>query len=631
MLVILPLLAFLSVWLLLVNLDSQHAWRHAFLRAALVGGVWLVISTELLSLGHGITPLGLSLAWLLPGGVATGWLLRVGKRQKLLWYPDLAWLRRWPQALLTLLILTVLVVTALVAWLAPPNTFESLHYRMARVAHWAQGKSVAHFVTGIEIQNSYPPLAEFAFLHVYVLAGSDRLVNYVEWFVMVGCVLGTSLMAQLLGAGIAGQLIAALFTATLPNGIAQASSTMNEYVVTFWSMCAAVEFLFLLKSRGRVGDVIVAMSTAAGLALATKPIAAPYLLPLAIGTAIILVRRVKIGEYILLVAGALIICLTLNLGYLWRNMNTYHSLYSVKEVSVQANEMRNWKGLLSNLLRNAAMQASTPWKEVNYQLTRLVVGIHFKTGIDVNDPRTTAHGEFWVRPINTSDITSPNPLHAWLILLVFVLSILRGKTVGWERWSYQLLVLGSYVVFCYLFKWQIFGTRYLLPFFILYAPLVGTVLTTRWPAVNVVTGGVLLLTSLPWLFSLQNRPLVVTPATVPFSLLEAPREQFYFATFETGYAPYKRVAEKVRESGCQNVGLYLSGTSPEYVWWVLLGAPRSPIRIEWLMADASARYVDPDFSPCAIISDAGKADSLRGLPFAYSEGNISLYLKGGER
>ncbi len=78
-------------------------------------------------------------------------------------------------------------------------------------------------------------------LHLYVLAGGDRFVNFIEWFSMVGSVIAVSFIAFRFGAGNRGQWLASLFVATLPMGIVQASSSMTDYVVAFWILCAAIE------------------------------------------------------------------------------------------------------------------------------------------------------------------------------------------------------------------------------------------------------------------------------------------------------------------------------------------------------------------------------------------------------
>ncbi|GAI89103.1 unnamed protein product, partial [marine sediment metagenome] len=52
---------------------------------------------------------------------------------------------------------------------------------MARVAHWAQQGSVAHYASGVKNQILMSPGAEFAVLHLYVLGSGDQLVNFVGW------------------------------------------------------------------------------------------------------------------------------------------------------------------------------------------------------------------------------------------------------------------------------------------------------------------------------------------------------------------------------------------------------------------------------------------------------------------
>ena len=90
-------------------------------------------------------------------------------------------------------------------------------------------------------------------------------------------------------------------------------------------------------------------------------------------------------------------------------------------------------------------------------------------GVALNDPRTTAHGEFWVRPTFSyvNENTAPNPLHAYLIIPFIIIAILRYKKINYINAVFLGLVIATFVVFSYVFKWQIFGSRYQLPFFVL--------------------------------------------------------------------------------------------------------------------------------------------------------------------
>jgi hypothetical protein len=220
--------------------------------------------------------------------------------------------------LLLIGIVSILVATALVAWFAPPNTWDSLNYHMSRVAHWAQEHSIRPFTTGIEIQNSMPPGAEILVLQTYVLGAGDRWVNFVEWTAMLLSVVGVMFIASKFGVRRWGQLASALFVVTLPNGVMQATSTMTDYVVALWMVCIAAETIEFARGRIEVGGLISA-SAAAGLALQTKQTAAAYALPFAIWIGYLLFRQRSLRHVLLWGFLALGIVMITNSGYFLRN------------------------------------------------------------------------------------------------------------------------------------------------------------------------------------------------------------------------------------------------------------------------------------------------------------------------
>ncbi len=76
-----------------------------------------------------------------------------------------------------------------------------MSYHLARVAHWGQNHTVAFYPTHIVRQLYQPPWAEYAMLHLYILAGGDRLANLVQWVAMAVSLVGVSVIARQLGAG----------------------------------------------------------------------------------------------------------------------------------------------------------------------------------------------------------------------------------------------------------------------------------------------------------------------------------------------------------------------------------------------------------------------------------------------
>jgi hypothetical protein len=629
MLILFPLLAFVALAFLMASYFPELGWRHNFLRASILWGTWLVFAIELLSLFKTVSQIGLTLMWLALIGGCIVWLIKRWRDGFIPRHPDFSWFKNPGYAIMMLALVVIFVVVGIVAWFAPPNTYDSLNYHMPRVAHWAQNHSVAHYPTGVDRQDSFAPVAEYTMLNSYVLTGGDRFANFSDWFAMVGSVIGVSAAAALLGAPLAGQFLAALFVATLPMGIAQASSTMTDYVTGFWVVCVAVEFLFLWTEEKPNWRTVLFLSLSAGLALATKSTALTFLLPFAIATPVLLFRKTSRIQFLELVALAVLVVGLVNAGYVTRNLRTYGAPFDPRHSQDFPNQRLDWRGLVSTTLRTAVFQLQTPWDVLNLQLMRLVVGVHFKMGLDVNDPRSTVIGEFSIGKPTTNEDTTTNPLHALLILVTAAVSLFTVKRTGKRVLFYQLLVLAAFVAFSFMLKWQIFQSRLLLPFFLIAAPAFGVVLGSILPTwAATVVGLGLVASSFMWLVSINPRPLIPLSGKTEWpSVLTAPREQMYFTSIPGAYEPMKQVVSLIEGVQCKEVGMAISGAGAEYPYWVLLGAPRDDLRIEWIVAGTpSARYSDPGFKPCAVICDTcGDASSYRGLPLLTQFGKINLY------
>ncbi len=632
MLVFLPVFSFLSLFIYLGQVRPTWGWRLSFLRSTVFLGVYGILSVEVLSLLDAVTQIVLTIIWSIPLvglSIALGVLWR---RDKVLRLPII----RFPEDLFERIsiigIILILLITALVAWLTPPQTWDSLNYHMSRVAHWAQNQSVKPFATGIEIQNSIPPGAELGFLHLYVLGGGDRYVNFVEWFAMLGCLVGVSLMAKEFGANRKGQIISVLFAATIPMGIVQASSTMTDYVVALWVVCVAVEILGLQPKRSIVVEV-VAMSAAAGLAILTKPIAYAYLLPLAIYAVFRIIRISKLK--MLLGASVLAVSLVgiLNIGHFGRMIYTYGSVFPKDQITRHSNQMKDLRGLTSNVLRNIGLHVGTPSPHINKGMFIVIEKIHDWIGIDLNDPRTTSFGTFKVKMPTTNEVTIGNPLHSWIILGFFIMLVVgRWKSLQPEIVVFSLLVLSTFFIYSFVFKWQIFGSRFHLPFFILMAPVIGTSFTQVLPVRVVNIAGIcLLLFSWPWLMSIQSRPLIPDSESRMGSILIESRDDLYFGNGPNYQYPYVWVTERIRDSECASVGLALAGNAAEYPFWVLMGSPLEDVRLEWIVSGTpSARLAPADFQPCAVICDGScpkEWEIVNGLPLSLELAGYRLFLE----
>jgi len=629
---VLPAAAFLAIFYLTncfwVKLDR----RLQMGRTAILWGIYLMLGTEVLSLFGWVTLWGLIVWWTIPIVVALAWWGHHQPRK--MFRPQwTTWKASWQEILLLAGIVFVLAVTVLVAWKAPPSTWDSLGYHMPRVARWAQDGRVHHYATGITAQNSAMPGAEIIILNFYVLAQGDRLANFVEWFSMLGSVILASLAAKYLGANRLGQILAGVVTVSIPMGIVQASSTMTDYVAAFWVLCVAVEIFHMrtLPDSGKLdGFQMAAFSAlAAGLAMLTKPIAVPYLMPLAVYEGWLLLRRFSWKKLLAWGLLAILLFALPNLGHWGRNLHAFGNPFSEGGYGQAfANELFTPQVIASNLIRNIAQHTGLPWGRVNKWIYETVVAIHEKLlKLDVEDPRTTTVGPYPWMSIKTHEDLAGNALHAFLALFSFGAVLISRRRLGNTALIWASIAAFGFVLFSVIFKWQIFGTRYHMPFFVLMSPLIAYVFSRLLPSWGVVLGGLLLIVAAsPWLFSINSRPIIPNEHATVGSILKEDRLTLYFANGPYLNRLYEDITNTIKDAHCNDVALSLGGGQAEYPIWVMLGAPFNGRRVIWYVS-TGANYPNDEIEPCAVICQDCQADTYDGMPLVYRDDLFALYLQ----
>jgi len=632
MAIVVPFISLIASFIALGNAFRNWGWRVTFLRVITLFFTYALLTTELLSLLHGINEFALVFVWVLPAIPAIGYLVTLIKSGKGIVFPHLVMPTSILERLLIVCILLIILLTGVVAWIAPPNTWDSLNTHMSRVAHWAQEGSIRPFATGIEKQNYYPPLPGIAILQTYVLSQGDRWANSIQWVAMIGSVIGASLIARVLGADRIGQLFASVFVVTLPMGIAHASSTMTDYIVALWMIVVASESLTILKGTHDKSTIIF-LCLAAALAINTKPTAYAYLLPFAIVTGIALLLKSglrTLGASLIL---CIVIVIALNAGFLTRNVILYNNpIGPSRGISFHSNEILDWRVLVSNMLRNASLHAGSPISKLNSYTYSGLLKIHELMGLELADPRTTMGPDFRIKESSTDEKSAANHYHAILILLSVFLLLLRRKDYDKIQFIYVSIVISTFILFSIIYKFTIFGSRYDLPFFVLFAPLVGMILSESFPAsVSKFIMFILILASWSWVVGIDNRPLL-PKADDQISVFTTPRDDLYFAQEPHYQAAYQRMTRAVLDQSCSNVGLAIGGAEAEYPFWVYLGAPDEDLHIEWIVGGTpSAAYTDPDFEPCAVICDSTcpiEWETIRGLPIYEDRAGYRLYMRG---
>jgi hypothetical protein len=239
---------------------------------------------------------------------------------------------------------------------------------------------------------------------------------------------------------------------------------------------------------------------------------------------------------------------------------------------------------------------------------------------------------FRISPPSLNEAKAGNLVQAMLILLAAALALWKRKSLDPLALGLGVVAASTFIVLSLTFKYTIFGSRYHLPFFVLSAPVVGYVLAKLIPPVWVrLIALAMCAACLPWLVSLDPRPLIVPAGVKQSSILSEPRSSIYFELDPSAEQPYREMTSAIKSAGCSSVGIMISGGAAEYPLWALLDAPRDDLTIQAIVAGtASARFSLEGFEPCAIICDrscAGDQTSIRGLRLVEKTSGYRLYMK----
>jgi hypothetical protein len=648
MLIVIPLLASILVFLILLGWQERGSvkltgWRTAFLHTVLISGVFVSLQSELLGLLNRLALPYVLAVWLfvLLISAGIGWrsgLLRSGINRLIIVLRELDWLTGVSLGVFTIILALLLVIVVI----SPPNNTDSLLYHMARVVHWAEDQSLAHYPTGFEPQLTNPIGAELLILQLRLFVGSDKLASLPQWFSMIICAIAVSSGAKLLGAGKKAQLTSAAFAISVPMGLLQATSTQNDYVTGAWLTILALFVLYSCQQEPGWVEVF-SIAAALGLGLLTKGTFYTFALAWGIWLGVHWVRQRQFG--LLIKRGALIaiVVIVLNAGYWTRNIITYGGPLGPNQwiSSMTSVNKGGLKSFPSNLVKDISLNFATPKSTVNDKLVNII-----KATFAGSDPNVSNFQLVW--RWNHEDIAG-NPIHVLLaaITLIIVLALavtrrLKDINLLW----YSLAVLFSFVFFVAITHFDQYGTRYQLPLIIIWAPAFAAVIayfSEKWLAPLAIV--CFILVSLPYIFFNSTRPLIALKnSPEPFAIKPLPglgithsssiflasQASLLFANWPDLKIPYVEITDDIRDSGCKDVGLRIDSHDLEYTFWWLLKAPQSGIRVESIYySDYLNRYADPNFKPCAIICTiCGSRSQLHGLELAGNYGDIVKLFTG---
>lgn len=608
---VLPLITLFLLWLLLLSLPSEgdetdFSWRETLIKASLYWFVYFAVGTELLSLIKGLTTLGIVLLWssailalivvaMKRKFLAKGWR----KAKESVHFPNKPF-----EIALLICILVILVILLITGIMSPPNIHDVLTYHMTRVMHWIQDRSLAYFPTSITFQLWHPPFAEYNLLHWTLLTGNNYLSAFHQWYGLVLTLVAVGATAGKLGAKSKGQLVASLFYVTLPIVVLQTSGTKNDVFLGYLFAALCYFVVKAVKTDLKLSDWF-GTAIAVGLGLLTKGSFAFFTLPMLAWLLVMVIKKAGVKRAVLFILLGLLVVSGLNAGYWARNILTFGNPLGTGSANYLMNSRFGLDVLVSNLSKNIALQLISVGY-VNNFVNDALLRLHNMMGMNMFDPAITlGPGEFFYVP--TREEVASNPLHfAATIFIIFILLIFmfrkKDKSEVVSPLILSLCAIIGMVLFSAIFRWQVWGSRYFVPYFVLFAPVVGYIFGRRLPnwMVGLLCVGLILWSVNP-LINNYSKSFSWSTANRN-SIWRMSRKGLLFANHQTYEGAILELTHQMDVSGCREYGLVFGKNVPEYLIWATLTPSASDYHLEHYAVDNATSILEsPDFNPCGII------------------------------
>jgi len=510
---------------------------------------------------------------------------------------------RWNAAMFLLVSATVLLVGA-IALECPTTSWDSLTYHVPRIMHWLQQRSLSPYPTNLPRQLESAPGAELQTSAMMLLTGDDWALNMPQWWALLTCAVLASFLAERLLTWHLGKkpldmtrvrwcgLLAALIAVTIPAGVTQAITSMNDLLSAQWLTLLAVFGLLVMQEPK---NCFYGAGVAAALALGVnnKPLMFLYAPPFVAAIGFWLLRK-SFWRLVALGVAAAVFALAVNLPWMARNYEVFHHPLGSQETR-RDQPLRDHAPakIAANVVRNVALYAGTPFDGSTSSLNHLLRSLFGVLGEPPQD-----EGSVWLNQTfefaGKSVVTRGDGLGGFLVLMPPLLAMLffPAKFKGNSPLViYPGLLVAGFALFCGYLRWQPWHPRFHLPFLILAAAFAGMVLGWVWNRWLALAASLLLV---------ANALLVLGyNADYPVLLLskEPPktREESCFYERPELAAGMAELGRDIVSSGVSNVLLKITPDTWEYPFWVCLKNRGFHGTIQHVLVDnESARLGAPD-------------------------------------
>ena len=628
-------------------------FRRSLISAALIVFLFIAISTEVLGLFNLVNRMAITGSWV-AFNVALAAIWFKLKSIHNVTFPSI--IRRWlddtrhffqelgPRTVIMLAIISS--ITGIVAMVAIPNNQDSLSYHLSRLGYWIQQGNVAHYASHIERSISFSPFSEYVHLHTFLLTGSERYFQLLQWGCLAGILALVSMIIRLFSKSRAALRIGLCFAATLPIVVLESMTTQNDLVVALFILATAF-FAFDYTQNSRLASLyLIPLCCACGMM--TKGTFLFYVLPFGGYLFISLLGKPAFRKHIIgFVAASLILTLALNVPYWYRTNEIFGSPVGTISSGNQ-NTFTGPADYVSSVSKHVFLHLGfiSPGNRYNDFLLNQLKNLHAAMGIPLDIPRLGM--PFKMNKLNFNEDFAHNFFGIWLVLLCIPL-LFFARLPKAARW-YSGLTFLSFLTFCFFISYQTYGSRLHVPFFLLAAPVVGIAYGSILPAWPVKLLPFLVwLAALPFALLSSAHPLLSTKwffekifppinsalhLNIRIDAANLNLKQQSVLTASPGrlfwgdhWPATEALLQQVNALNPQKIGFIFTEASFDYAYQFLLRKPGREFA-HVLVSNPSRVLEDPAFQPDVIIAEKseGPAFEYHGKTYRLTLENDSKWL-----
>ena len=280
---LLSILFLILTTLLLTSLLRLRSAGDFFITAPLLAFANLVFIFQAANLLQGLDSPA-TILWLQAGLLAlslAAWLI-LGKPavlpEKLPLNKLFSWLKdrdNRPLLVLAVAVTAMLLLSAVLVYVVPPNNNDALSYHVARIVQWMQRGSYFPWETPFTWQLSFPVNAQLTYLWTVLFTRTDHFIAFIPYFAGILCAFLVYRFALELGFNRRNAAFAGLIWLTFPVVQLHLTSVRHDLIST-WLFLTLIYCFYCWAKRHRFSDLLLS-AMAFGLVIGTNFSIATYL------------------------------------------------------------------------------------------------------------------------------------------------------------------------------------------------------------------------------------------------------------------------------------------------------------------------------------------------------------------